>query len=249
MLQRPVVLIMFDESSSSYFDYSESSHLPGEGSPLLANIHYRSSSSSRRQQRRSSLTESVRQLLHYEGDRCSIRDLGQGRATVTSEIFNLAKNLIGCGVLSLSNGIAMYADSPNAVWSASLWIVLLGSIFGYFCLLIAKSCHMTKSATFRECWQETMGDQGALIVSVVNTLKPAMGNLAYSTILSQTFRSLLQGIGIELSRISVLLIITVVVLLPLCLLKRVSANNSCDTHTHTSAPLITALILYFLIVP
>jgi hypothetical protein len=34
--------------------------------------------------------------------------------------------------------MAMYADSPAAVCTASLWIVGLGAIIGYFCLVIAK---------------------------------------------------------------------------------------------------------------
>jgi len=64
-----------------------------------------------------------------------------------------------------------------------------------------------------------MGDHGALAVSAVVALNPAIGNLAYSTILSQTFRSLLQTVGIDITRIHSLLFITIVALLPLCMLK------------------------------
>jgi amino acid permease len=77
---------------------------------------------------------------------------------------------------------------------------------------------MTGSVTFREYWEETMGESGAVIVALVNTLKPALGNLAYSAILSQTLQSLFESIGWSFSRVSCLLIITVTALLPLCLL-------------------------------
>jgi len=91
--------------------------------------------------------------LDFEGHPYSVKALG-GKATITCEVANIAKNLIGSGGLSLSGGIALY---------------------------------------------------------------PAIGNLAYSVILSQTFQPLLETIGIHMSRVQVLLTITVVAILPLCL--------------------------------
>jgi amino acid permease len=169
-----------------------------------------------------SVRESVRMLIHaslvFDGAACSVRDFG-GNATIPSEVANLTKNVIGAGVLSLSGGIAIYADSPSAVYWAFFWIAVVGTVFGYFCLLIAKVCKMTGSATYRECWEETMGDRGALAVALVAALVPAASNLAFSVILSQTFQSLLETVGIRVTRIQVLLVITVVALLPLCLIK------------------------------
>lgn len=49
---------------------------------------------------RSSVRSSVRSLVSasfvLEGKRCSVRDLG-GDATIVSEVFNIAKNLVGGG--------------------------------------------------------------------------------------------------------------------------------------------------------
>jgi hypothetical protein len=143
----------------------------------------------------------------------------QGHATIQNEIANVAKNLIGGGVLSLSGGVAIYADDPRAVVSATVWIILLGVFLGYFALLIAKVCCFTKAATYRECWQRSMGEHGALAVSIVNALNPAIGDLAYAAILSQTFQSLLETIGISVTRVQSLLFVTIFALLPLCLLK------------------------------
>lgn len=58
-----------------------------------------------------------------------------GTATIASEVANMTKNLIGGGVLSLSGGIALYANNPVAAYSAIYWVCILGAVFGYFCLL------------------------------------------------------------------------------------------------------------------
>ena len=64
-----------------------------------------------------------------------------------------------------------------------------------------------------------MGLNGAFFVSLAYAIKPAMGNLAYSAILSQTLQSLLEAIDIEVSRIWCLIFITLFAILQLCLLK------------------------------
>lgn len=84
---------------------------------------------------------------------------------------------------------------------------------------------MTLSATFREVWEDTMGSRGAFIVSLTNMLKPALGNLAYSMILADTFRSLFITFlrWTDVSRTTSLLLVTFTGILPLCLLKNLDA--------------------------
>jgi Transmembrane amino acid transporter protein len=143
-----------------------------------------------------------------------------GRATIASEVAGMAKNLIGCGCLSLPNGIARCANRATALWDANLWILVLAFIFGYFCYLIAKICHLTGRTTYRGIWEATVGHKGSLAVSVANALKAAMADLAYATILSDTLRSLLLGlVGWQVPRVACLLLVTVLAILPLCLLR------------------------------
>lgn len=173
-------------------------------------------------ERHDSFAESIAGSLGGEGREFppvhDIRDV-EGEATIPSEIANLAKNLIGCGVLSLSGGIARCADSPRALIPANLWIVTLGIIFGYFCYLIAKVCDMTGRTTYRGIWQDTMGHRGAVAVSLANALKAAMADLAYASILSDTLASLFLSINLQVRRITCLLLVTTLAILPLCLLK------------------------------
>ena len=146
------------------------------------------------------------------------QDMG-GQATIASEVAIMAKNLIGCGSLSLCNGIALCANAPNAIWAANFWILLLGAIFGYFCWLIAKVCSLTGRTTYRGIWQETVGSRGSMTVSIVNGLKAGLANLAYTTILTDTAVSLFLSMGQSVSRGACLLIVTFCFILPLCLLK------------------------------
>lgn len=67
-------------------------------------------------------------------------------------------------------------------------------------------------------WDETV-ETGAVLVPLANALKAGLGNLAYSSILSQTLKSLLETIGVHLSRLVCLFLVTVFGILPLCLMK------------------------------
>ena len=146
-----------------------------------------------------------------------------GTSSIPSEVANLSKNTIGGGVMSLSGGIALFANDPSAVICATGWILSLGVLFGYFCLLSGKACDMSLSATYRECWERTVGTRGGIWVAVATTLDPLMGLFANSAILSQSLRFVLRGFGLYLSTPQCLLIIAVVALLPLCLMKNMDA--------------------------
>ena len=123
-----------------------------------------------------------------------------------------------------SGGIARYANSPRASFSALYWIMTLGAVFGYFCLLIGKSCAMSQSTSYRECWENTVGPRrGGWIVAVLNTLDPLLGIFANASILSQSLQLLLEGMDVYWSVLECLLVVTVLGILPLCLMKNLSA--------------------------
>ena len=101
---------------------------------------------------RTSMRSSMRSLVESSfvlaGEPSSVREYG-GTSTILSEVINISKNLIGGGVLSLSGGIAIYSNSPMAIFSAAFWTALMGLIFGYYCFLVARVCRMTRAATYR----------------------------------------------------------------------------------------------------
>jgi amino acid permease len=154
----------------------------------------------------------------------SERMMGEGTASMTTVTFNLIKNVVGSGMLTLPSGVAAFANAPSALWPASAFTLITGAIFGYYFLLIGRTCRISHTSTYREAWEATMGhDSSALFVALINTLKPALGTLTYSMILADTFRSLFSSILVwDVSRVDALLIITLVAILPLCLLKNLS---------------------------
>jgi len=192
----------------------------------------------------SKLSAVLLESVKYENDEEAwVQDLG-GTASIFSEIINISKNLLGAGVLSMSGGIAMYANDPWAVLNGSFWIVVQAAIFGYFCVLIAKVCRLTESSTIRQCWEATMGERFAVAIVVVIGLNPCQGTLAYSAILSQTFRSLCMTVGINLTYLQSLLIVTVGALLPLCLMKNIHALAPFSV-LGTASVLLTAFAMIY----
>ena len=63
-----------------------------------------------------------------------------GTATMSSLIFNLVKNIVGAGVLSLPSGIAAFANAPSAVIPAVYLISSIGIASSYCFSLIGRVC-------------------------------------------------------------------------------------------------------------
>eukprot|EP00977_Amphora_coffeiformis_P000019 scaffold5_cov169-Amphora_coffeaeformis.AAC.19 len=157
------------------------------------------------------------------------------KENIPSHVANMTNSIIGGGVLSLPGGIAMYAATQQShnnkdltlecCLTAVAWVMFLGATFGYFCHLIARCCVPTRSASYRDCWEGTVGKgRGSLVVAVANTLDPLLGIFANASIVAQSLRLLLQGVvEIYWTQVHCLLVVTLVAFLPLCLLKNLKA--------------------------
>jgi len=171
------------------------------------------------------LTETAHKVVdrtfRLSGKVSSIRDFG-GTATIPNEVFNLFKNLVGAGALGLPSGVAAFANSPSALIPASIVIIVMGTVFAYYFLLMGRICSLTRSASYREAWECTIGNTCAGVVPLAIILMASLGNLAYSMILADTTKSLLAAAGIVMTRTQSLVCVTVLVLLPLCMIKHLS---------------------------
>jgi hypothetical protein len=153
-----------------------------------------------------------------------VRVQGQGgTATMSNEIFNLVKSIVGAGVLSLPAGIAAFGNAPSAVIPAVTLITAIGAISAYGFSLIGRVCATTQASSYREAWDKTVGTKSSWITAFSSTFSCIAANLAYSMILADTFQNLLATIGIQLTREQTLFGVTGLVLVPLCLLKDLSS--------------------------
>lgn len=171
-----------------------------------------------------------------------------GSATISQEVFNLLKTIIGAGVLSLPVGIAQMAskcpasnsisNSGVVVSVACLLIAVTGGISAYTYSLIARVCKITNSDTYADCWKATRAPSLAWTIALISTLNCFAINLSYSMVLADTFRQLLSsffalggkshpaffaGLASYNSRSVILLFLTATTLIPLSCIKNLSS--------------------------
>ena len=146
-----------------------------------------------------------------------------GTATIPNEVFNLVKNIVGAGVLSLPAGIAAFGNAPSAILPATALIAAIGGASGYCFAAIGRVCAMRNAVSYRDAWSKTIGEGSSWIPAAICTFKTSSANLAYSMILADTFKALLSSAGLNFSRDTVLIATTLIILLPLCLLKNLSS--------------------------
>jgi amino acid permease len=169
-----------------------------------------------------------------------------------NETLNLMKNIVGSGGLSLPAGIAAFANNPSALIPSTVVIVVMGLLNAYSFSLIGRVCSETKSKTYQEAWDKTMGRRhGAKFnvwVGLVVTGKAVLGCWSFSIVIASTCQPLLKALGWhDISKGETLLGITVCALLPLCLLERLSslALFSVLGQFGTLAAAVTMFIRYF----
>lgn len=150
-----------------------------------------------------------------------------GTASILNEILNLVKNIVGSGGLSLPAGIATFGNNPTAIIPAMLVIVLMGIVNAYSFSLLGRVASITKAKTYQEAWDRTMGRQHGtkynIWVALVVTGKAILGCWSFSIVIASTCQPLLETLGFQATKTEALLGISLLVLLPLCSLERLSS--------------------------
>lgn len=149
-----------------------------------------------------------------------------GEATISSSTFNLAKSIVGAGVLSLPSGIAFFADAPAAIIPASIMCALMGVVSAYTFSLIGRVCEKTNATSFQDAWAKTVNPKSAWTISASITAMCFLASLAYSIIIGDSFTSLARSFNLPemfAQRSNVIILITSLVLYPLCSLKSLNS--------------------------
>lgn len=147
-----------------------------------------------------------------------------GTSTLMASIVNLAKNIIGGGMLALPAGLA--AGAGTGYIPAFLLLAFSAVSSAYTFILVGRSVEATKSNSFKEAWSRTVGPSHAWIVDYAITALAFGVCIVYACFVGDTFTSLLKGAGLPewlSSREASILGVTLTVLFPLTLLRDLSA--------------------------
>jgi sodium-coupled neutral amino acid transporter 11 len=169
-----------------------------------------------------------------------------GSATVMQSTMNLAKNIVGSGVLALASGIAAFSASPIAIMPAMALLLFLGGVSLYTFILIARVGNEMGTATYKDTWAKIFGSRLSIIPALTIAFKTYFGGLSYTIILGDSFASIAALLGApNLLRASNFWICTLsaFVLLPLTLLRDMS-SLAIGSVIGTAGTLYTALFIW-----
>ncbi|CAE7864523.1 SLC38A11 [Symbiodinium necroappetens] len=143
-------------------------------------------------------------------------------SSVTQSTVNLVKNIVGAGMLSLPHGVAAVSASPQAV-APSLILTFLAAVFSTASeVLIAQACEATGESTYTRVWARSISESTKLLPAVACLAKAAIGCISFSMILGDCISLMLAPLNLPAviaSRDAVILLMTIVVLYPLCSMK------------------------------
>ncbi|KAG5190219.1 transmembrane amino acid transporter protein-domain-containing protein [Tribonema minus] len=144
---------------------------------------------------------------------------------MTASTFNLAKNIIGGGMLALPAGMAAGRGTGYAPAFALMAATCVLSAYTF--VLVGKSVDATGARSFKDLWAKTIGPKSAWAVDAAIFALCFGVCIMYGCFLGDLFSSLAGAVpaipAALASRTSAIVGITAVVLLPLCLLRDLSA--------------------------
>lgn len=106
-----------------------------------------------------------------------------GSSSLSSSTFNLAKTIIGAGILSLPSGVSSFSSTPQALGISTAILLFMGLVSAYGFSSIGKACGLSRATTFGEAWERSTGSQSTSVLSGIIVIKTLFACLAYSIIL------------------------------------------------------------------
>lgn len=140
------------------------------------------------------------------------------QTTGAQTMFNLIKNIVGAGVLSLPSGVA----AGTGIVPAILITTILGMYSAWTFSKLGEMCHRNDAYTFAELGEKVRGKGFAKLMTLTCTIKTFFTCFVYSLVICDSWTQILAGFGFYVGRDQVLLSVTVFVLLPLCLMENLS---------------------------
>jgi len=199
-----------DESGQAHEDTpllstGEAGDLEGEAAP-------------RKRSTRGTLTRRHTLILgEIQGHRWRMED-SIGTMSGTAFVINMFADICPPGFLPPPSGLKGTGYVP-----AILLVFLICGVCIYTMWVVGKTTLITGKTTFRGQWEVTLGKQTAWIPVLVIVLVAFGGCLSYSCLCADLFKGVLPAFGVHPTRTQCLVIFSLFPLMPLCMLKDLSA--------------------------
>ena len=122
-----------------------------------------------------------------------------GGSDSATSIFNLAKSILGAGILSLPAGIASFSDEKSALGFGTVLLLYMAVVSAYTFSSIGKACSIHNTSTFSDTWVKSIQSKSSksIVMSTAITFKTLFTCLAYSIIIGDSFSQLLQSLKLS----------------------------------------------------
>ena len=119
-----------------------------------------------------------------------------GTASIADSSFNLAKCILGSGVLSLPGGVAFFTNSKIGVIPANLLTIVMGVLSTISFNNIGRACEESGASSMQEAWEKSVSTRTAFIIGLFVTFLCFSANLAYSIIIGDAITDLTRTLSI-----------------------------------------------------
>lgn len=138
-------------------------------------------------------------------------------------VANVTKSLVGIGMLTLPRAVAEAASPALAI----LGLLLCGALCAVSFFFLGYCAHLTNSETLPRLWEQTIGPQSTFFVEMVVLVDTGLSCVAFALLIGDYMAKSVGGLCPHLppevtSRRSLVAVVTLLALIPLCLKRRFS---------------------------
>ena len=108
-----------------------------------------------------------------------------GSSSISSSIFNLAKCILGAGILSLPSGVARFSYDTSGLVPSSVLLAIMGMMSAYSFQSIGRTCAIHGVKTISEAWGKAVHEGSKRAVLGLVLFKTCLGCLCYSIIIGK----------------------------------------------------------------
>lgn len=197
--------------------------VPSINSPIVGDVAKKSSKSLSRRASPIFIRRKIRESILNERLNLLAAESNSG-SSIMSSSFNLAKTILGAGILSLPGAVAVFSDAPKtSLPIACSLLLVMGLISAYTFSSIGRACELHDVSSFQDAWTYSVDRNSGRLISILIALKTFFSCLTYSIVVGDTFSGVSKAIGLNLSRNSAIIMSTLFVIFPLCMQKNLDA--------------------------